>query len=243
MLIINADDWGRSRFETDVAKVCYERAAITSVSAMVFMDDSERAAEIAREFRVDTGIHVNFTQDFTGKVSSRRLSDYQKRIARFLNSSKYALLFYHPLLRKQFRYVYEAQLEEFVRLYGTMPSHVDGHQHMHLCSNVLIDGLIPREQKVRRSFSFSPGEKSALNRGYRNLVDKWLGSRYCLTDFFFSLEQCLRRERFARVVALAKTANVEVMTHPGNPAEYRFLMNQDYRGMVVGLRKGSYAVL
>ena len=45
MLIINADDWGRSVAETNAALRCYEEARITSASAMVFMADSERAAE------------------------------------------------------------------------------------------------------------------------------------------------------------------------------------------------------
>jgi len=44
MLIINADDFGRSWEETDVAHSCIRRGQITSVTAMVFMHDSERAA-------------------------------------------------------------------------------------------------------------------------------------------------------------------------------------------------------
>jgi predicted glycoside hydrolase/deacetylase ChbG (UPF0249 family) len=37
MLIVNADDWGRSVAETDSALRCYQAGRITSVSAMVFM--------------------------------------------------------------------------------------------------------------------------------------------------------------------------------------------------------------
>ena len=44
MLTVNADDWGRSRAETDAALQCHGKKRITSVSAMVFMEDSERAA-------------------------------------------------------------------------------------------------------------------------------------------------------------------------------------------------------
>src|SRR5437868_14435949 len=40
---LNADDWGRSGAETDAALRCYKGGRITSVSAMVFMQDSERA--------------------------------------------------------------------------------------------------------------------------------------------------------------------------------------------------------
>ena len=65
MLIINADDWGRSVAETDAALRCYKEGRITSVSAMVFMEDSERAAELAKENELDVGLHLNFTDKFT----------------------------------------------------------------------------------------------------------------------------------------------------------------------------------
>ena len=65
MLIINADDWGRSLAETDAALECYKAGRITSVSAMVFMGDSERAAELAKENKLDVGLHLNFTDRFT----------------------------------------------------------------------------------------------------------------------------------------------------------------------------------
>src|SRR5262245_28926635 len=47
MLIVNADDLGRSKAETDAAMACYAKDRITSTSAMVFMTDSERASELA----------------------------------------------------------------------------------------------------------------------------------------------------------------------------------------------------
>jgi predicted glycoside hydrolase/deacetylase ChbG (UPF0249 family) len=243
MLIINADDWGRSKVETDAANDCYKQEAVTSVSAMVFMQDSERAAELARIEGMDVGLHVNFTQAFTGAVRSSRLQDYQNRVSRFLKRSKYALLIYHPFLRDEFRYIYQMQADEFIRLYGRPPSHIDGHQHMHLCSNVLIDGILPSEQKVRRSFSFCRDEKGAFNRAYRSLVDRWLERRYYLTDFFFSLKEHTSSARFARIVALARTAHVEVMTHPVNTSEYDFLVSDTYRKMVAGLQRGSYVSL
>ena len=65
MLIINADDWGRSVAETDAALKCFRERRITSVSAMVFMGDSERAAELAKENKLDVGLHLNFTDRFT----------------------------------------------------------------------------------------------------------------------------------------------------------------------------------
>ena len=72
---------------------------------------------------------------------------------------------------------------------------MDGHQHMHLCANMLFDRVIRTGERVRRSFSFWPGEKSFLNRTYRRFIDAWLARRYRLTDFFFALSQTFPEER------------------------------------------------
>lgn len=243
MIIINADDWGRSTLDTDAALKCYEQKSITSVSAMVFMHDSERAAELAKDTGVDVGLHLNFTETFTGHCPSESVREYQDRTRRFLSASKYSVLLYNPMLKEQFRYVYQAQTEEFYRLYKTEPSHVDGHQHMHLCANMLFDRVIRSGERVRRSFSFWPGEKSTLNRTYRHFVDAWLARRYRLTDFFFALSQTLEGKRRERVIELAKTAKVEVMTHPRDVKEYDYLLSEACSEMLRHLEIGSYSLV
>jgi len=209
---------------------------------MVFMDDSERAAERANDVKMDVGLHLNLSQRFTSSVPVR-LRDCHDRVVGFLTSSKYSVLLYNPALRRQFRYVYDAQVEEFTRVYGRQPSHVDGHQHRHLCANVLIDRVIPPNERVRRSFSFWPGEKSAINRTYRRVVDRVLARRYRVTDFFFSLEHCLHTDGMARVFELSQRANVELMTHPRNGGEFTYLMSDRYLSALRGLRIGTYSAL
>src|SRR5438046_2805006 len=139
MIIINADDWGRSAEETDAALACYRAGRISSVSAMVFMKDSERAAALAAKHDLDVGLHLNLNLHLTGKVPCPTLAKYHNRIVKFMGVGKYTQLLYHPFLRKEFRFVYQAQMDEFVRLYRTMPTHIDGHQHRHLCTNMVLD--------------------------------------------------------------------------------------------------------
>ena len=243
MLIINADDFGRSAAETDAALARYLEGRIMSVSAMVLMEDSERAAELAKENDLDVGLHLNFTEPFTRKPYPAKLGEYHGRIIRYLMGNKYAQLVYNPFLRREFVYSYEVQAAEFVRLFGRPPSHIDGHHHMHLCANLLLSKVIPMGMKMRRNFSFRPGEKSWLNRTYRAFVDRSLARRYRLPDYFFDLTQCIRENKLDRVTALAKASTVELMTHPVDRAESEYLMSDEFGAMLQYLEVGSYALV
>jgi predicted glycoside hydrolase/deacetylase ChbG (UPF0249 family) len=241
MLIVNADDFGQSVAETDAALKCFRAGRITSASLMVFMDDSERAARLAQAANLDVGLHLNFTAPFTAGNCPPDVAASQSRLAAFLGRHRYAQLVYHPALRKQFAASYRAQATEFARLFGgAAPSHVDGHHHMHLCANLVWSGLLPENSRVRRHFSFWPGEKSWLNRVYRRSVDLWLARRYRLAEFFFDLGQSLELCRLDRVIALARTASVELMTHPIRSAESGFLLSDEFSTVVRSLDTGSY---
>src|SRR5205085_11039560 len=159
MLIINADDWGCSVAETDAALRCYKGGRITSVSAMVFMEDSERAAELAKENELDVGLHLNFTDKFTANQYSGTLANYHGEIVRFLRGSKYSQLLYNPFLRKEFAYSYEAQFAEFISLYSKRLPHIAGHHHLQLCATLLLRTLIPPGNIMLRNYAFPPGEQ------------------------------------------------------------------------------------
>jgi chitin disaccharide deacetylase len=244
VLIINADDWGRSVAETDAALRCYRQGRITSVSAMVFMADSDRAAKLAKENQVnDIGLHLNFSEDFTDTSCPETLKEHHRRIVRFLRRNKYAQLVYNPFLQEAFACSYHAQMTEFVRLFEKSPSHIDGHHHMHLCANLLLGEAIPAGTRVRRNFSFWPGEKSRLNRAYRALVDRWLARRYELTDYFFDLTQCVEQKKLDRVAHLASSRNVELMTHPIVNGEEEYLMSDEFRAILQNVEIRGYALV
>jgi hypothetical protein len=222
-LIINADDWGRNRETTDRTLECWERGSISSVSAMVFMEDSVRAAILARERGIDAGLHLNFTTPFSGGRYPAMLQEHQHGIARRLLRHRFAQVMFYPELITSFKYVVSAQLDEFRRLYETAPQRLDGHHHMHLCTNVLLEGLLPRGTIARRSFSFERGEKNCANRFYRRAVDHMLARRHSLTDFFFSLTPIEPEVRLERIFSLGRQFVVEVETHPVNSREHQFL--------------------
>lgn len=222
-LIINADDWGLDRENTDRILECIFRETVSSVSAMVFMEDSDRAAAIARERGVDTGLHLNFTTPFTKVGTPTRLIGHQQRLSRYLRRHRLTRIVFHPGLTSSFQYVVAAQLDEFRRIYGKEPDRIDGHHHMHLCANVVLQSLMPSGTVVRRNFTFWPSEKGLCNRIYRRTVDRVLQRRHRLSDFFFALQLLGPPDLLQRVFSLARQFVVEVETHPVNPEEYRFL--------------------
>lgn len=224
VLILNADDWGRTPETTDRIFDCVRHGSVSSTSAMVFMEDSERAAGIAREHGVDAGLHLNFTSTFSSPDCPTWLVERQHEISRYLRRHPLARVMFHPWLAKSFEDLVAAQIDEFRRLYHRAPERLDGHHHMHLCANVLYGGLLPAGTVVRRNFSFLPGEKSLLNRLYRKSQDRRLAKRHRVVDFFYSIAPIEPLERLEKIFAMARHSAIEVETHPVNPEEYEFLM-------------------
>ncbi|HEY1500113.1 MAG TPA: ChbG/HpnK family deacetylase [Acidobacteriaceae bacterium] len=222
-MIINADDWGRDKEVTDRTLDCLLQGVVSSASAMVFMEDSERAAELAHQHGVDAGLHLNLTTAFSGPGSNAQLREQQRKVTRFLRASRLCPAIYHPGLASSFEYVVKTQIDEYQRLYRRPPSRVDGHHHMHLCANVQVQKLLPAGTIARRNFSFGPGEKGAVNRFYRRWQDRRLARRHRMTDYFYSLPPIDPPGRLEGIFALARGASVEVETHPVNVDEYQFL--------------------
>ena len=222
-LIVNADDWGSTCETTDRTYECWMHGSVSAVSAMMFMSDTERATDLARQWGIDAGLHLNLTTPLSAPSVPSRLREQQQTLASFLQSSRISKTFYHPLLRKAFDYVIATQIDEYRRLYGRSPERIDGHHHMHLCSNVLFDRLLPDGIVVRRNFTFGPKEKSWVNRSYRTHQDRRLKQRYRIVDHLFSLMPLNVPGRLEHIAELARASVVELETHPVLEEEYRFL--------------------
>lgn len=222
-LIINADDWGRDAQTTDRTFGCFQQGVLSSASGMVFMQDSARAASIATQQDLDIGLHLNLSALFTAREVPVRLATHHQKVREYLCAHRCARLLYHPKLANSFEYVVASQFDEFSRLYGRTPDRIDGHHHMHLSANVLLQRLLPSGTIVRRHFSYEPGEKMVRNSIFRLYSRALLRDRYQVTDFFFSLPPFAPYERLQRLFNLAQRFTVELETHPINPDEYQFL--------------------
>ena len=239
-LIVNADDWGRDQQTTNCTLDCLRHRTVSAVSAMVFMADSQRAAELALADGIDAGIHLNFTTPFSAPECPSELRRQQHEVIRYLTRRPLNKVLFHPGLMRSFRYVCRAQIEEFQRLFGRAPERIDGHHHMHLCSNVLFDGLVPAGTILRRNFSFAAGEKSLPNRTYRHVIDRIIARRHRIADFLFSLSPCEPISRLQRIVSVASNHVVELEAHPVLSDEYGLLMSDRVFGLTAGTRILSF---
>ena len=226
VIIVNADDWGLNAENTERIFKCACAGVLSSVSAMVFMEVSESSAALAREHGVDAGVHLNFTTEFTGSDIPPVLRDHHRRVISYLRRWRIFRALFNPLLMNSFDYVAKAQLEEFARLYGAAPRHLDGHHHMHLCANVLLQKLLPEGAMVRRSKSSLSGERSLADLCYRGVQDRMVRRRHQTAEYFFDLLP-IEHERLKRILELGREADVELSVHPSSEEEFHFLMNAE----------------
>ena len=243
MLIITADDYGKTRHATDSILECFSRKRITSASAMVFMEDSERAASLALRISIEVGLHLNFTEPFTICNIPLTLRDRQERVVSYLTKHKFAQVIYNPFLADSFKFLFRAQQDEFVRLYGKLPDFYNGHHHMHLSANMLAGKIIPKGSRLRGTFTFGSGEKNAFNRSYRRFIDRWISKKFISTDSFFSIVPIQNHERLRNIVKRAVKERVEIEVHPENPEEIEFLLSDQYNSLIDSAHIGYFTHL
>jgi predicted glycoside hydrolase/deacetylase ChbG (UPF0249 family) len=240
MVIITADDFGKTRHATDSIMTCFSRGRITAASAMVFMEDSERAAGMAIQSNLEIGLHINFTTPFSAPNVSKKITDHHEKIISYLTRKKLSQVIFNPFLDSSFRYLFQSQKEEFVRLYGRSPDFYNGHHHMHLCANMLLGRLIPAGEHVRGTFTFGRGEKSAVNRLYRYMLDRYISSRFISTDCFYSILPIIDEKRHQHILDRSRSGCVEIEVHPENAEELQFLLSERFQNLLNQVPLGTF---
>ncbi len=240
MVIITADDLGKTGHATDSILKCFANRRITSASAMVFMEDSERAASLTTQTSLEVGLHINFTMPFSAEKVPSEVLKHHQRVVSYLTKNKLAQVIYNPLLADSFHRLFSSQQEEFIRLYGRLPDFYNGHHHMHLCANMLFGKVLPKGGRVRRTFTFDAGEKDLFNRLYRHALDTHVDGRFLSTDSFFSILPIEDHERLQNIMNRSARSNVEIEVHPENPEEVKFLLSDRFRQLIASVHMGTF---
>jgi chitin disaccharide deacetylase len=243
LLIINADDWGLDRHTTDAIHECFLARAVTSVTAMVYMSDSARAAELAASSGEPVGLHVNLADAFTDPACPENVRTRQERIVNYFAGPRWRRWVFSPTLFTEIECCIADQLEAFSSLYGHGPTHIDGHEHLHQSLSVMLARSIPTGTKMRPSFTFMPGEKSLPNRLARRLVNRLMRTRFRSPRYFFSIRDIhplLGGAGLEHKLDLANYHTVEVMTHPGVSDERAVLLDDSWAALLRPRRVGAY---
>lgn len=247
LLIVNADDWGYDAETTDAIAVVHRAGGLTSTTALAFMKDSGRAAELARDLpELGIGLHLNFVEEYTDPETPEPVRARQRELieqSRLLRLQRWV---YNPFMRDRINRVVADQFQQFVDLYGRLPTHVDGHHHSHLAANVLLSPALPRGTKIRNALSDTHRHNPAIE-GLRRLRSEMIERRQLrTTDYFFSIVTAwpeMRGTPPPTQLGLAREASVEVMVHPVFPSEYAPLQSPEWTEALGELPRGTYADL
>lgn len=238
MLIINADDFGMDEQSTNRIIECYDQRLITSTTAMVFMIDTIRAAELASSRDIGVGLHLNFTAPFTNPPRNTNLYEHHAKILKMFLSYRYYRYLYNPKIHDSINYCFQSQYDEFLQVFGKQPSHIDGHHHIHLATNILFGKILPVGVRIRKI-------RDLIHRGspfgslLRNRVTKYIRKRFVTTDLFYAVLP-LVDSLLAEKISMARFKNVELMVHPGEEYEFLYLNSDRYRQMTDIASKGTY---
>lgn len=140
-LIINADDLGINPQRSHGIFQCAEFGVVTSVSVIPNCSDSSVSAKHARERGVSAGLHLNLTEEYP--LSDRDdIASLLEGNGQFLAREKLIKAIKDGAIEaKHVEREVRAQFEWFMDGYG-MPTHVSGHEHIHI-EPVVLEALIP----------------------------------------------------------------------------------------------------
>ncbi|HYG24838.1 MAG TPA: hopanoid biosynthesis-associated protein HpnK [Verrucomicrobiae bacterium] len=132
-LIVNADDFGRSRSINEAVIRAHREGILTSASLMMNEEACEEAVELARQNpRLGVGLHLTLLCGHSA-ISPARISGLVNARGEFSEKPATSGMRYYLNrgLRSQLRDEVHEQFERFRRT-GLELDHVNGHLHMHM---------------------------------------------------------------------------------------------------------------
>lgn len=225
-LIVNADDFGKSREVNEAICEAFEKGIIDRTTLMTNMPNAKEAMELAKEkgFSDKVGIHLNltsgrpFTKDMAADpVMCNSSGEFSADFARSLKTR----FFLPAKTRRNVEAEIRAQFDRYKELGGTL-WHVDSHHHVH------TDPSIWRElKKVMRDYPVTSVRLSRnmyrggniLMRIYKKMLNASIRRQSKKRqDLFGSMPDY---ESFAASRPnLIKNHEIEIMVHPVYDADH-----------------------
>jgi predicted glycoside hydrolase/deacetylase ChbG (UPF0249 family) len=239
-LIVNADDFGGNPLATERIAECFSAKRITSTTAMVYMKDTAKAVEIAASQPLAIGLHLNLTQEFEDPATPDPVRERQARAVRHFAGRRSARFIVNPALVRLIGKCVADQLERFRELFGREPTHIDGHNHVHLSPTILL--ALPKGARVRTAESsyVDRREATARIRRARHLL---IARRQLTTDRMYAINRLkagATTREMQELLAPAERLSVEIMVHPDRDGDYRLLMSEGWSDALSSHRLGCF---
>lgn len=235
LLIVTADDYGYSEVVTDATLNAYAGGGISATSAMMFMRDTERAAEAAPD-GLAIGLHLNLSLPYEAASIPAAVSDRQLRMTEMFTSASWQDG--SPKLdrkrRKTLADVVADQTERFQKLFGE-PTHIDGHHHVHLHPRVL--DLLPCTIPTRPRPTIPSRLDLPAGRSERSFQRRFVSASAALD--LRRLHPDLGGVGLV-VLERARTVPLEVFCHPRKDDELEALISPKWKSVLDRLRVGTY---
>uniref|UniRef100_A0A452DL36 Carbohydrate deacetylase n=1 Tax=Capra hircus TaxID=9925 RepID=A0A452DL36_CAPHI len=234
-MVVTADDFGYCPRRDEGIVEAFLAGAVTSVSLLVNGSAAESAAELARRHQIPTGLHANLSEGRPVGPARHGASSLIGSEGFFLGKMGFRrAVAAGEVILAQVREELEAQLSRFRELLGRDPTHVDGHQHVHVLPGVcrvFAEALqacgvrftrLPLERGVdgcawleapARAFAGAVEQDARAAIGpfvHHGLLPRW--------PAFWSCCCCPGAHRWTDALTRALEVTAELMAHPGYPS-------------------------
>lgn len=207
-LIVNADDLGRTDGINGGVFAAHRGGLVTSATMMVGFPAAARAAAALRRdpglAGLGVGLHVTLTGGGPPTLPTERVPSLLNGAGRLPREVE-AL---HAADPQELRAEVRNQLALFRRLLGRLPTHIDGHHHVHKSPPVLeavVEAAAEHGLPVRRA---SPEIAARLARARVPTTDHF-------EERFFG--EGARLEALLEILEALPAGTTELMCHPGMP--------------------------
>jgi predicted glycoside hydrolase/deacetylase ChbG (UPF0249 family) len=202
-LIVNADDFGLTRGVSRGILACYQTGIVTSTTLMVNRGADPAQLDELRSSGLGVGLHVNLTLG-TPISDPRRVASLLDRQGQFVREARVQA---ERAIPDEARIEMGNQIEEFQRLMGRFPTHLDSHHHV-ARDGALLDLLCFFARALKIPMRAQDTEVRARAKKDRiRTPDHFMGESG--PDPYWS------RERVLEHLRALPPGVTEFMTHPG----------------------------
>ncbi|XP_053938548.1 carbohydrate deacetylase isoform X1 [Cuculus canorus] len=136
-LIVTGDDFGYCPRRNQGIVECFLAGAVSNVSLLVNGGAAAEAAQLARRHNIPIGLHANLSEGSPVCEVLKTNSSLLNQDGFFHGKMGFRTALSKGLLNmSEVKQELKAQVELFHKLTGHLPTHMDGHQHVHVLPEV-----------------------------------------------------------------------------------------------------------